>query len=182
MSIGFWLLQSLNALALGGLLFLLSSGFSLIFGLMRVANLSHGAYFMLGAYVGLSVLQAGFGFIEAILAAGIVIAVLGGLIERFLLRRLANRTLAQVLVTLGLAFAIADICLMLWSGDPMQLPAPRWLSQPIRAFGFVFPGYRVFVVEVSIVVAILLWLLIERTKLGSNLRAATDSLRSNWGK
>ncbi len=181
MSIGFWLLQSLNALALGGLLFLLSSGFSLIFGLMRVANLSHGAYFMLGAYVGLSVLQAGFGFIEAILAAGVVIAVLGGLIERFLLRRLANRTLAQVLVTLGLAFAIADICLMLWSGDPMQLPAPRWLSQPIRAFGFVFPGYRVFVVEVSIVVAILLWLLIERTKLGAMVRASVDDIQMARG-
>ena len=181
MSIGFWLLQSLNALALGGLLFLLSSGFSLIFGLMRVANLSHGAYFMLGAYVGLSVLQAGFGFIEAILAAGIVIAILGGLIERFLLRRLANRTLAQVLVTLGLAFAIADICLMLWSGDPMQLPAPKWLSQPIRAFGFVFPGYRVFVVEVSIVVALLLWLLIERTKLGAMVRASVDDIQMARG-
>ena len=181
MSIGFWLLQSLNALALGGLLFLLSSGFSLIFGLMRVANLSHGAYFMLGAYVGLSVLQAGFGFIEAILAAGIVVAILGGLIERFLLRRLANRTLAQVLVTLGLAFAIADICLMLWSGDPMQLPAPKWLSQPIRAFGFVFPGYRVFVVEVSIVVALLLWLLIERTKLGAMVRASVDDIQMARG-
>ena len=181
MSIGFWLLQSLNALALGGLLFLLSAGFSLIFGLMRVANLSHGAYFMLGAYVGLSVLQAGFGFIEAILAAGIVIAILGGLIERFLLRRLANRTLAQVLVTLGLAFAIADICLMLWSGDPMQLPAPKWLSQPIRAFGFVFPGYRVFVVEVSIVVALLLWLLIERTKLGAMVRASVDDIQMARG-
>ena len=181
MSIGFWLLQSLNALALGGLLFLLSAGFSLIFGLMRVANLSHGAYFMLGAYVGLSVLQAGFGFIEAILAAGIVVAILGGLIERFLLRRLANRTLAQVLVTLGLAFAIADICLMLWSGDPMQLPAPKWLSQPIRAFGFVFPGYRVFVVEVSIVVALLLWLLIERTKLGAMVRASVDDIQMARG-
>ena len=181
MSIGFWLLQSLNALALGGLLFLLSAGFSLIFGLMRVANLSHGAYFMLGAYVGLSVLQAGFGFIEAILAAGIVVAILGGLIERFLLRRLANRTLAQVLVTLGLAFAIADICLMLWSGDPMQLPAPKWLSQPLRAFGFVFPGYRVFVVEVSIVVALLLWLLIERTKLGAMVRASVDDIQMARG-
>src|SRR5919112_4774375 len=99
MSIGFWLIQSLNALALGGLLFLLSAGFSLIFGLMRVANLTHGAYFMLGAYVGLTVLQAGYGFVLAALAGGLAVALLGGIVERVLLRRLADRTLAQVLVT-----------------------------------------------------------------------------------
>lgn len=181
MSLGFWLLQSLNALALGGLLFLLSSGFSLIFGLMRVANLSHGAYFMLGAYVGLTVLREGYGFIEAIVAAGVVIAALGFLVERYLLRQLANRPLAQVLVTLGLAFAIADICLMLWSGDPMQLPAPRWLSTPYRVFGFVFPGYRVFVVEVSLVTALLLWLLIEKTKIGAMVRASVDDIQMARG-
>jgi branched-chain amino acid transport system permease protein len=181
MSLAFWLLQSLNALALGGLLFMLSAGFSLIFGLMRVANLTHGAYFMLGAYIGLSVLNAGYGFVLAILAAGVTIAILGGLVERFLLRRLAGRTLSQVLVTLGLAFAISDICLMLWSGDPMQLPAPPWLSAPVRAFGFVFPGYRVFVVALSVVTAILLWLLIERTKLGAMVRASVDDMQMARG-
>src|SRR3954465_10423422 len=103
----FWLIQGLNSLALGGVLFTLAAGFSLIFGLMRVANLSHGAYFMLGAYVGLTVLQADYGFVLAVLAGAATIAVLGGLVERLLLRRLADRTLGQVLVTLGLAFAIS---------------------------------------------------------------------------
>jgi branched-chain amino acid transport system permease protein len=181
MSLAFWLIQSLNALALGGLLFLLSAGFSLIFGLMRVANLTHGAYFMLGAYIGLTVLQAGYGFVLAALAGALVIAVLGGIVERLLLRQLGDRTLAQVLVTLGLAFAISDLCLMLWSGDPMQLSAPAWLSQPVRAFGFVFPGYRVFVVAFSVVVAIGLWLLIERTKLGAMVRAGVDDMQMARG-
>jgi branched-chain amino acid transport system permease protein len=181
MSFGFWLIQSLNALALGGLLFLLSAGFSLIFGLMRIANLTHGAYFMLGAYIGLTVLQAGYGFVAAVAAGALSVAALGGIVERGLLRQLGDRTLGQVLVTLGLAFAIADLCLMLWSGDPMQLPAPRWLSQPVRAFGFVFPGYRVFVVVTSIVVAILLWLLIERTRIGAMVRAGVDDAQMARG-
>ena len=74
----FWLIQSLNSLALGGVLFTLAAGFSLIFGLMRIANLSHGAYFMFGAYIGLTVLDRGHGFGEAVLAAGLVVGVMGG--------------------------------------------------------------------------------------------------------
>lgn len=176
MPLAFWLIQSLNALALGGLLFLLSSGFSLIFGLMRIANLSHGAYFMLGAYVGLSVLNAGYGFPAAIAAGAVTIAILGGLVERFILRKLAGRTLAQVLVTLGLSFVIADLCLMLWSGDPMQLPIPQFLSRPLHVMDFFFPAYRVFVVVASLVVALCLWLLLERTRLGAMVRAGVDDM------
>ncbi len=181
MNVGFWLLQSLNALALGGLLFLLSAGFSLIFGLMRIANLTHGAYFMLGAYVGLSVLQAGWGFFAAAAIAALVIAVVGGFVQRAILSKLGDRVLAQVLVTLGLSFIIADLCLMLWSGDPMQLPAPRALTTPIRVFGYVFPGYRVFVVVVSLAIAVGLWFLIERTRIGAMVRAGVDDMQMARG-
>ncbi len=107
----FWINQSLNSLALGGLLFLLSAGFSLIFGLMRIANLSHGAYFMLGAYVGLTLLRKGVNFWLAALGAALAIALTGGIVERFVLRRLSGRPLSQVLATLGIAFIIADACL-----------------------------------------------------------------------
>ena len=108
----FWAIQTLNSLALGGLLFLLSSGFSLIFGLMRIANLTHGACFMLGAYVGArrssrSSRTSG----VAALLGGLAVAALGGLVERFVLRQLAGNELGQVLVTLGIAFIIADSCL-----------------------------------------------------------------------
>jgi branched-chain amino acid transport system permease protein len=104
----FWIIQTLNSLSLGGLLFLLSSGFSLIFGLMRIANLTHGALFMLGAYVGVAILKYVPNLWLAALLGGIVVAVFGGLLERLILRALAGNTLGQVLVTLGFAFIIAD--------------------------------------------------------------------------
>jgi len=172
----FWVIQSLNGLALGGLLFLLSSGFSLIFGLMRVANLSHGAYFMLGAYVGLSVLNAGHGFWTAVAAGALAVAVLGGVIERVLLRRLAGQTFSQVLVTLGIAFIIADSSLLVWSGDPMPLPAPRGLTGAVPILGVFFPKYRLAVVGISIVTAVALWALLERTRLGAMIRAGVDDM------
>ncbi len=170
----FWLIQSLNSLALGGVLFMLAAGFSLIFGLMRVANLSHGAYFMLGAYVGLSVLDHGYGFGLAILAAGLVVGLLGAFVERVVLRRLAGNSLSQVLATLGIAFVIADGSLWIWGGDPRPVSAPAFVAGAIELFGLTFPAYRLAVLVVSIVVAIALWLLLEKTRLGMMIRASVD--------
>src|ERR1700676_5443232 len=110
-----WLTLAVNSIALGGLLFLLSAGFSLIFGLMRIPNLMHGSLFMLGAYLGVSFSAVGLGFWSAALASALAVAIFGGLVERFLLRRLAGQDLAQVLLTLGFSFIIADICLMVWT-------------------------------------------------------------------
>src|SRR5262249_47799350 len=107
-----WGLLVVNSFAYGGVLFLLSAGFSLIFGLMRIPNLMHGSFFMLGAYLGVTLLGHGINFWVAALASGAAMAVIGGLIERFLLRRLAGQQLPQVLLTLGFSFIIADICLM----------------------------------------------------------------------
>jgi branched-chain amino acid transport system permease protein len=176
----FWVVQSLNGLALGGLLFLLSSGFSLIFGLMRVANLTHGAYFMLGAYVGLTVLGAGWGFVTALAAGAASIALVGGLVERFILRRLtagsaAERTRAQVLITLGLSFIIADGALWVWGGEAMPLPVPAALSGVVRVGEVAFPLYRLAVVVFALVMAAALWLVLERTRLGAMIRAGVDN-------
>ena len=170
----FWLVQSLNGLALGGLLFLLSSGFSLIFGLMRVPNLSHGAYFMLGAYVGLSVLRAGYGFWTAVAAGAAAIAVLGAAVQRAFLRRLAGKNLSQVLVTLGIAFIIGDATLLVWSGDPMPLPLPPQLRGAVSLLGISFPKYRLAVVGIAAVTAVVLWALLTRTRLGAMIRAGVD--------
>src|ERR671931_116407 len=170
----FWIIQTLNSVAFGGLLFLLSSGFSLIFGLMRVPNLSHGAYFMLGAYVGLSVLRAGHGFWTAVAAGAAAVAVLGAAIQRVFLRRLAGKNLAQVLVTLGIAFIIGDASLLIWSGDPMPLPVPPHLRGAIALFGISFPKYRLAVVGISAVTAAFLWALLARTRLGAMIRAGVD--------
>src|SRR4051794_12733419 len=146
-----WVLLAVNSMAYGGLLFLLSAGFSLIFGLMRIPNLVHGSFFMLGAYLGVSLLWKGLDFWAAALGAAAGVAVLGGLVERLLLRRLAGQELAQVLVTLGLSFMIADLSLMIWTGDPIQIETPAALRGATRVAGIMFPTYRLAVVVVAVV-------------------------------
>lgn len=172
----FWVIQGLNGLAFGSLLFILASGFSLIFGLMRIVNLSHGAYFMLGAYVGLSAIDAGVSFWLAILIGGVAIAVLGAIIERFILRRLSGQPLAQVLVTLGIAFIIADACVWIWTGDPRPVPMPSELTGAFRVQHLAFPIYRLFVIGVAFALAAALWFLLERSRLGARIRAGVDDL------
>ena len=163
----FWIIQGLNSLSLGGLLFLLSSGFSLIFGLMRLANLTHGAFFMLGTYFGAAALRSwdGLNIWAAALGAGIAVAAIGGLFERLVLTRLKTNPLGQVLVTLGMSFIISDACLMLWGGDPIPVPTPQNLQSPTRVFGFVFPTYRLVLVGCAIGAGIVLYFLLERTLL-----------------
>jgi len=169
-----WIILTINSIAMGGLLFLLSAGFSLIFGLMRIPNLTHGSLFMLGAYFGVTFLRLGMNFWIAALASALVLALIGGLIERFLLRRLAGQELAQVLVTLGLSFIIADICLLVWTGDPIPLATPESLRGVIRFSEFVFPRYRLAVVVIAVIMAAGLWLMLERTRLGAMIRAGVD--------
>jgi branched-chain amino acid transport system permease protein len=173
----FWVIQTLNSLALGGLLFLLSSGFSLIFGLMRIANLTHGALFMLGAYLGVSILHVVPNLWAAAALGGLAVAVFGGLIERLILRRLAGNVLGQVLVTLGIAFIVADLCLIVWGGDPIPIPTPPSLQKPLVVAGVTFPAYRLVVVAIAIAVAAGLYLLMERTRLGAMIRAGVDDMQ-----
>src|SRR5207249_2574399 len=123
-----WVVLAVNSITLGGLLFLLSAGFSLIFGLMRIPNLTHGSFFMLGAYFATSLIARGLDFWTAALVAGLGVALLGGIVERLILRRLAGAELAQVLVTLGLSFMVADVCLMVWTGDPIRIATPGALT------------------------------------------------------
>src|ERR1700748_682799 len=139
----FWLVLTANSIPFGCLLFLLSAGFSLIFGLMRIPNLTHGSLFMLGAYIGATFVIGMFGvklnFWLAAVLATLSVAFLGALAERFLLRRLPGDQLAQVLVTLGLSFMAADLCLIVWGGDPLNVSTPDGLGGFVR-FGTVgFP-------------------------------------------
>jgi branched-chain amino acid transport system permease protein len=174
----FWLLLTVNSVTFGGLLFLLSAGFSLIFGLMRIPNLTHGSMFMVGAYLGSSLLTGALGlylnFWVAAIIGALEVAVLGALMERLLLRRLAGQQLAQVLVTLGVSFMVADLCLMGWGGDPISVAAPAGLGGFVRAGAAVFPLYRMAVIVIAVVFAVGLWLMLERTRLGAMIRAGVD--------
>jgi branched-chain amino acid transport system permease protein len=173
----FWVIQTLNSLALGGLLFLLSAGFSLIFGLMRIANLTHGAFFMLGTYIGVSALRVFPNLWLAALAGAVVVGLFGALLERFVLRSLGGNALGQVLLTLGVAFIISDLCLIVWGGDPIPVQTPDYLRKPMLIAGLPFPTYRLVVVVIALVTALLLWLLMERTRLGAMIRAGVDDMQ-----
>src|SRR3990172_4413293 len=157
----FWLVLTVNSITFGGLLFLLAAGFSLIFGLMRIPNLTHGSLSMLGAYVGASIVIGLLGFklnfwLAAILAM-LAVAALGALAERLLLRQLPGDQLAQVLVTLGLSFMAADFCLMVWGGDPLNVTTPSELSGFVRYGTLVFPLYRLAIIVIAMAVAVGLW-------------------------
>jgi branched-chain amino acid transport system permease protein len=174
----FWLLLTVNSVTFGGLLFLLSAGFSLIFGLMRIPNLTHGSMFMAGAYVGATLLAGDLGFslnfwLAAIVAA-LTVAAVSAAMERTLLRRLAGQQLAQVLVTLGVSFMVADLCLMIWGGDPISVATPAGLGGFVRAGTAAFPLYRMAVIAIAVVFAVALWLMLERTRLGAMIRAGVD--------
>lgn len=169
-----WLVLAVNSVTLGGLLFLLSAGFSLIFGLMRIPNLTHGSFFMLGGYFAASLIEWGLGFWPAAIVSGLLVAALGGLVERLILRRLAGAELAQVLVTLGLSFMIADVCLKVWTGDPVRIDTPRGLQGVTTVGSFAFPTYRLAISLVAVGFAAALWLLMDRTRLGAMIRAGVD--------
>jgi branched-chain amino acid transport system permease protein len=169
-----WLLLAVNSITLGGLLFLLSAGFSLIFGLMRIPNLTHGSFFMLGAYLATSLIGFGLDFWTAAILAGGGVAVFGGVVERLILRRLAGAELAQVLVTLGLSFMIADVCLMVWTGDPIRVATPPALTGATSVMGMGFPTFRLALGLIAVVFAAGLWALLDRTRLGAMIRAGVD--------
>ncbi len=174
MSSEFWIIQTFNGLSYGALLFLLASGLSLIFGVMRVVNLAHGSYFMLGGYVGLSVVWRTGSFAAAVVAGAVAIGLIGIGMERLFLRRLPGQTLGQVLMTIGFALIFQDLALLIWGGDPYSIPVPRFLQGAVRAGELSFPSYRIFIIVVAVVVAALLWLALDRTRVGARIRAAVD--------
>jgi branched-chain amino acid transport system permease protein len=170
----FWITQAFNGLSYGALLFLLASGLSLIFGVMRIVNLAHGSYFMLGGYVGLSVVWRTGSYSAALVAGALAIGLVGAGMERLFLRRLAGQVLGQVLMTIGFALIFQDLALLIWGGDPYSLPAPAALQGVVVAGAARFPVYRIFMIVVAVLVGAALWLALDRTRAGAMIRAAVD--------
>jgi len=168
------LFQILNGLTFAALLFVVASGFTLIFGLMRIVNLAHGALYLLGGYFALAVATKTGSFTLAVLGAAAGIAVVGFIIDRALLVFVKGFDLRQVLLTLGLALAMNDLALVIWGGDTFSVPTPEWLRGPLRYGEMAYPKYRLFVLAVGIAVFAGLWLLLNRTRLGALIRAGVD--------
>jgi branched-chain amino acid transport system permease protein len=170
----FLLIQTLNGLSFGALLFLLASGLSLIYGVMRIVNIAHGSYFMLGAYVGLTVILRTKSFILGAFAGALAVGVIGLVMERGFLRKFPLKPLPQMMITLGFALVFRDLALLIWGGDPYTLPCPEILKGSTQIYKVVFPIYRLFLIGVATVVAIFLWIFNDKTLVGAKLRAAVD--------
>lgn len=169
----FLIVQTLSGISFAAILFLLASGLSLIFGVMNIVNIAHGSYYMLGGYIGLSIFWKTGSFVLAILGAGLSIAIVGIGMQRFLLRRYFEHY-PQVLMTMGFALIFRDLALLIWGGDPLSFPAPAFLQGSIHMGEIVFPTYRLFVIALSVAVAIGLWVFNEKTSFGASLRATVD--------
>jgi len=168
----FVIVQGLNGVAYGLLLFLLAAGLSLIFGMMDVVNLAHGSFFMLGAYIGYSASRATHSFWVALLIAPLVIGVLGIGIEVGLLKRLYRRPLLdQVILTFGLSFMVAELVKIVWGTNELVLQPPDIFSDSITILGNPYPTYRLFVIGISLLIALALLLVERRTRLGAIIRA-----------
>jgi branched-chain amino acid transport system permease protein len=166
--------QTLNGLFSAALLFLIASGLTLVFGVMRIVNIAHGSFYMLGAYVASTIVSRFHSLAAGALAAIGVVASVGFAVEVLFLRRFASRPLAQMMLTMGFALVFRDAAFLIWGGDPFTLPYPAGLQGSVATAQVVFPIYRLFVIGVACAVAGLLWLLNEKTLIGARLRATVD--------
>lgn len=170
--------QILNGLVYGMLLFLLSAGLSLIFGLMRVLNLAHGSFYMIGAFIGYSLARWTGNFWLALVVAPLLVALLGALIETAFLRPLYRREhgghLDQMLLTVGFIFVFADIARSIWGGEVLGIAAPEALGGAVSFLGMFLPKFRLFIIILGLTLGIALWLVIEHSGIGAKLRAGVD--------
>jgi branched-chain amino acid transport system permease protein len=173
--LGFWTLQALNALQLSMLLFLLSIGLTVIFGLMHFVNLAHGSLYALGAYVAATAAAAG-GFWLGLVAAPVAVAAVGVLLYAGLIRRMRRSgPMAQVLVTFGLIFILLDLTRILWGDHALAIEVPAVLGGRVAPLGIEYPAYRLFIIALGLAVLAVLAFVLGRTQIGAMIRAGVDN-------
>jgi branched-chain amino acid transport system permease protein len=168
-------IQAINGVSFAALLFLLASGFTLSFGLMRVVNMAHGAYYLIGGYIGLSITRYTGSFALGVIGGGLAVIPIGFLIDRYLISRTGENHLAQVLLTVGIAFVMGDVALKIWGGDNLKVPIPIDLRGAIDLpGGIIYPTYRFVLILFGVIVGLSLWLLYRKTQIGAVVRAGVD--------
>jgi branched-chain amino acid transport system permease protein len=181
MNTQFWVIQVFNGVSYGALLFLVGSGVSLIFGVMRIVNLSHGAYFLWGGYIALSVINATGSWALSLPVAALAVAVIGMTMERVFLRPLGFEPLRQLLLTVGFAFLFQQGALDIWGGNNMDITPPATLTQSVVIGGIYFPVYRFFMIALALVIGVAIWLAMEKTRMGAAVRATVDDAQMARG-
>jgi branched-chain amino acid transport system permease protein len=171
-----YLVTLLNGITLASLYFIVASGFTLVFGLMRNVNLAHGSLYLLGGYVGYVVANHTGWWILAVAAGFAAAAVAGLLIQWLILRHMQGEELRQTLVTIGLSIVIADVLLWIFTGQVHQMEAPTWLQGPIRDIPLIraFSAYRLSLLGFGLLIGFGLWWLLNRTRVGAMIRAGVD--------
>jgi branched-chain amino acid transport system permease protein len=171
-----YLLTLLNSLTLASLYFIVASGFTLVFGLMRNVNLAHGSLYLLGGYVGFVIAERTGWWLLALAGGFVAAAVVGLLIQVLILRRMQGEDLRQTMVTIGLSIVIADVLLWVFTGQVHQMEAPEWLQGPIRDIPVIraYSAYRLSLLGFGIAIGVFLWWLLNRTKVGAMIRAGVD--------
>ena len=167
-----YLVTMLNSLTLASLYFIVASGFTLVFGLMRNVNLAHVSLYLLGGYVGYIVARETGWWIIALAAGFMAAAVAGLLMQVFILRRMQGQDLRQTMVTIGLSIVIADILLWIFTGQVYQMEAPEWLQGPIRGIPIIkaYSAYRLSLLGFGLAIGLFLWWLLNRTRVGAMIR------------
>jgi branched-chain amino acid transport system permease protein len=171
-------LQLLTGLSRAAVLFIVSAGLSLVFGAMRIVNIAHGSFYMLGAFLAVTLsaaLGGTIGFIGALVIVPLVVALVAAGVEAGALRRLYGKEhLLQLLATFALLLIFHDLVRFVWGERPQRIRAPELVRGSVNLFGSVFPRYSVFLIVAAIVLAVALWLLMSRTGLGRDIRAAVS--------
>lgn len=165
---------TLNGLTMAALLFIMASGLTLAFGLMRVVNLAHGAFYLLGGYFGVQVIDATGSLTLGLLAGGGIALVGGLLMERFLLQRVRGLDLSEALLTIAVGLIIADALLVVYGGQPVTLPLTRELRAPMDLGVMMYPFFRVLIMVFAVLLGIALWLVMTYTRIGAAIRAGVD--------
>ena len=171
-----YVVTMLNSLTLASLYFIVASGFTLVFGLMRNVNLAHGSLYLLGGYVAFIVAEQTGWWILAMAAGFTAAAVAGLLIQVLLLRHMQGQELRQTMVTIGLSIVIGDLLIWIFTGQVHQMEAPAWLQGPIRGIPLIkaYSAYRLSLLGFGLFIGVGLWLLLNRTRIGAMIRAGVD--------
>ena len=174
MNLDTFIFLTLNGMTLAALLFLMATGLTLAFGLMRVVNLAHGALYLLGGYVGVQVVQETYSLALGIVVGGLVAMVGGVLMERLLLQRVRGLDLSEALLTIAVGMIIADGLLAIYGGSSISLPLPPDLRMPMDLGVMMYPTFRVYIMIAAVLLGIVLWLVMTRTRIGAAIRAGVD--------